>query len=174
MNTSNIIKNNTDISNNLKLNLDQDLVRFKSHARFEDLLKTPVRAVSIYKNAPLSVKKLRHIANLVRGKSYSFVIMQLLHLRKKGAFYIKKCLESAGANCSNNTNINPQNLKVHVNLGKGRTLKRLNYRAKGRADKILIKYTDISIALYEEIDNKILNSESINNKILNSDSAAAA
>lgn len=105
-----------------------------------------IKTHSVYKNAPLSVKKARHVANLVRGMNVLNAKAQLLHLRQKAAFYILKCLNSVTANYLAFGG-DLSKASVDIALGKGRVLKRLMYRAKGKADRILRKYTHITVVL---------------------------
>ena len=108
-----------------------------------------LRGYSVYKNAPLSVKKTRHVANLVRGMNVLQAKAQLVHLRQKAAVHILKCLNSSVANYLA-LGGNLDQTSVQIVLGKGRVLKRLTYRAKGKADRILHKYTHITVIVTEK------------------------
>lgn len=85
----------------------------------------------------LSPHKVRRVLTQIRGKSYSEAIMILTFMPYKPCIKIKKLLQSAASNATNN---NPQNKKqLVINeafANSGPKLKRFQPRAQGRAFKI--------------------------------------
>ena len=84
----------------------------------------------------ISPQKARLVADLVRGKSVDFAINHLRFLPKKGARLLKKVIESAVANASQNESIDVDTLYVKsIFIDGGPMLKRIMPRAQGRADR---------------------------------------
>jgi len=89
------------------------------------------------RSARLSAQKGRLVADLIRGKKVDQALNILTFSPKKGAFLIKKVLESAIANAEHNDGADIDELKVKTILvEKGAVLKRFTARAKGRGDRI--------------------------------------
>ncbi len=89
------------------------------------------------RSARLSAQKGRLVADLIRGKKIDQALNILTFSPKKGAFLIKKVLESAIANAELNDGADIDELKVKtIFVEKGAVLKRFTARAKGRGDRI--------------------------------------
>ena len=89
------------------------------------------------RSARLSAQKGRLVADLIRGKQVDQALNILSFSPKKGAFIIKKVLESAIANAEHNDGADLDELKVKtIFVEKGAVLKRFTARAKGRGDRI--------------------------------------
>jgi len=89
------------------------------------------------RSARLSAQKGRLVADLIRGKKIDQALNILTFSPKKGAFLIKKVLESAIANAEHNDGADIDELKVKViYVEKGMVLKRFTARAKGRGNRI--------------------------------------
>src|SRR5690606_19823547 len=88
--------------------------------------------------ARLSAQKARWLADQIRGQCVEDALEILSFSTKKGAAIIKKVLESAIANAEHNEGADADELKVStIYVGEGTSLKRINPRAKGRADRIV-------------------------------------
>lgn len=99
----------------------------------------------------ISPQKARLIADLVRGKEVSTAINLLRFMPKKGARIIKKLLESAIANASQNEAIDIDTLYIKkITVDGGATLKRIRPRAMGRASRILKRSSHIYVVLAEQ------------------------
>lgn len=86
----------------------------------------------------LSAQKGRLVADQIRGKKVDQALNILAFSPKKGAFIIKKVLESAIANAEHNNGADIDELKVAAILvEKGPVLKRFTARAKGRGNRIV-------------------------------------
>jgi len=89
------------------------------------------------RSARLSAQKGRLVADLIRGKQVDQALNILSFSPKKGAFIIKKVLESAIENAEHNDGADIDELKVKtIFVEKGAVLKRFTARAKGRGDRI--------------------------------------
>ena len=108
-----------------------------------------VRAVAKYiRTAP---RKMRLVADLIRGKSAQEAWSILEFTPKRAAGPMKKCLESALANAQNNNDIPPDSLRVHrVMVDEGPTLKRFTPRARGRASAIKKRTCHITVVVAPE------------------------
>lgn len=99
---------------------------------------------AILKNYRQSPRKIRLIADLVRGKSVSAAIIQLDLLIKRGSLPVKKLL----LNAINNSGKSPNDLIVKtIQVNKGLVMKRFTPRAFGRASQILKRSSHITIEL---------------------------
>lgn len=93
---------------------------------------------AILKGVRLSAQKGRMVADLVRGKKVDQALNILAFSPQKGAFIVKKVLESAIANAEHNDGADVDELKVKtIYVEEGPVLKRFTARAKGRGNRIL-------------------------------------
>ncbi|MFA5504405.1 MAG: 50S ribosomal protein L22 [Vulcanimicrobiota bacterium] len=111
--------------------------------------ETQVRAVAKYIRT--SPRKMRLVADLIRGKSAQEAWNILEFTPKRATGPMKKVLESAIANAQNNNEIAPETLKVwRVLVDEGPTLKRFRPRARGRASAIKKRTCHITIIVATE------------------------
>ncbi len=110
-----------------------------------------MEATAKLKNTRISPQKARLIADLIRGENAESAINALRFMPKKGARLIRKLLESAVANASQNEAIDIDTLYVKTIFVDGGTmLKRIRPRAMGRASRILKRTSHITIVLDEQ------------------------
>ena len=103
------------------------------------------------KQIRISPQKARLIADLVRGKDVEVVINYLRFMPKKGARIIRKVLEAAVANASQNEAIDIDTLFIkEIYVDGGPMLKRIRPRAMGRASRILKRTSHINVVLEEQ------------------------
>lgn len=103
-----------------------------------------VRAVAKYIRT--SPRKMRLVADLIRGKSAQEAWNILEFTPKRATGPLKKVLESAIANAQNNNDIPAETLMVHrVMIDEGPTLKRFTPRARGRASAIKKRTCHITV-----------------------------
>lgn len=103
------------------------------------------------RGARLSAQKARLVADQVRGKSVDEALDILAFSPKKGAAIIKKVLESAIANAEHNDGADVDELKVStIFVDEGMTMKRIQPRAKGRADRICKRTCHITVKVAEK------------------------
>ncbi len=101
----------------------------------------------------LAPQKLRLVADQIRGMAVNRAIDLLAFSNKKGAYIIKKVLESAIANAENNDGADIDELRVSaVQVNQGPTMKRLRPRARGRADRIIKRTSHLTVTVSENGD----------------------
>jgi len=100
----------------------------------------------------LAPRKVRSVANLIKGKDVVKVLAQLDHLIKKPAPHLSKLLNSAIANAENNFNMVRSNLYIKdLVVNEGVKLKRFQPKGFGRASEIQKKTSHIKIVLEERV-----------------------
>ena len=103
------------------------------------------------KFARISPQKARLVADQVRGMKVEPALQLLQFSSKKGAHIIKKVLESAIANAEHNDGADIDELTVStIFVDEGPTYKRIQARAKGRANRILKRTSHITVAVAEK------------------------
>jgi large subunit ribosomal protein L22 len=99
----------------------------------------------------ISPRKVRLVADIVRGQSVSQALNILEFTRKKAAVPVQKLLKSAIANATENDGINDVDTLVidRITVDEGPTLKRYMPRARGRATPIRKRTSHVHISLRE-------------------------
>ena len=98
----------------------------------------------------ISPQKMRLVANQIRGLPVDRALNLLSFSNKKAATLLKKLLESAIANAEHNDGADIDDLKVTaVYVDQGPVLKRLQARARGRADRLLKRTSHITVTVTE-------------------------
>lgn len=106
---------------------------------------------AVLKNYRQSPRKVRLVANLIKGKDVATAEAQLSFLIKRSALPFSKLLASAVANAHQNFNIEKENLVVReVRVDKGIVMKRSMPRAMGRASRINKRSSHIVLVLAEK------------------------
>ena len=98
----------------------------------------------------MSSSKVRIVLDLIRGKNANEACAILANMPNAAAEASLKVLKSAIANAENNKGMNKDTLFVaeaYANVAP--TMKRISYRAKGSADRILKRSSHITIVLDE-------------------------
>ena len=120
---------------------------WKQKARLIDMLDMPK---AILRNLRMSPRKLRLVADLIRGKGVDEALSILQFLPKGGAPILGKLLKSAIANAGNNHDLKADDLYVaKVTVDGGATMKRFMARARGRACRIRKRSSHATIVLRE-------------------------
>ncbi|MDD5433358.1 MAG: 50S ribosomal protein L22 [Candidatus Pacebacteria bacterium] len=102
-------------------------------------------------NLRISPRKVRLVADMIRGKKTSLALAALSFSVKKGALPMKKLLNSALANAKNNFKISQDDLFIRsISVNEGRTQKRWRARARGRACRIEKKTSNITLTLIDK------------------------
>ena len=110
-----------------------------------------MEARAVLRQTRISPQKARLIADIVRGRNVEEAINTLRFMPKKGARIIRKLLESAVANASQNEAIDIDTLYVKtIFVDGGPMLKRIRPRAMGRATRILKRTSHITVVLDEQ------------------------
>ena len=110
-----------------------------------------MRVVAKASRLRLSPQKARLVVDMVRGKHVSQALEILAFTPKKGAVLVKKVLQSAIDNAENNEGADIDELRVaEIYVGEGVKLKRIQARAKGRADRIVKRTCHITVAVSDD------------------------
>jgi large subunit ribosomal protein L22 len=109
-----------------------------------------MEAKAVGKYIRISPQKARLVADVVRGMGVDQAITTLRFMPKKGAGIIKKVIESAVANATQEDQADVDNLYVKkIIIDGGPSLKRISPRAQGRATGIIKRTSHITVVLDE-------------------------
>lgn len=99
------------------------------------------------KNYRQSPRKVRLVANLIRGKSVGRALTTLSFLEKKSSAPIKKLIESAISNAENQ-GVKREDLSISdIQVDKGLAFTRYRARARGRAAPIRKQSSHVNVKL---------------------------
>ena len=102
------------------------------------------------KFARISSRKVKIVADLIRGKNVDEALAIVKFTPKASSEIIEKLLKSAIANAENNNGMSAENLYIEeCYANKGPTMKRIHPRAQGRAYRIEKRMSHITIVLNE-------------------------
>lgn len=103
------------------------------------------------KNYRQSPRKVRLVADAIRGKKVNWALEKLSFTVKRASNPVKKLLESAIANAKNNHGLQIDNLFIkNITVNEGYTIKRSRARARGAAFPIRKRTSRIKIILDEK------------------------
>lgn len=106
-------------------------------------------------NLRIAPRKVRLVADLIRGLDVSSANEQLDNTVKGSVEHVRKLLASAASNGENNFGLDKDNLYIsEIIVGAGPMLKRWMPKAYGRAGQILKRTSNIRITLEERIEGK--------------------
>ena len=124
---------------------------------------------AILKNYRQSPRKVRLIADAIRGKKVDVALTELQFMPKRAADPVKKVLESAIANAKSNS-ISAASLFVkEVTVDEGVTLKRWRPKWRGTAHPIRKRTSHIKIVLGSKDDKTQIVSEKTEEKVESAD-----
>jgi len=110
-----------------------------------------VEAKAVAKYIRMSPRKVRLVADLIRGKSADEADQILKFTNRRAAASVRKVLLSAVANAVNNHDLLEDQLVVKAAyVDEGPTLKRVLPRARGRADIMKKRTSHITIIVEEK------------------------
>jgi large subunit ribosomal protein L22 len=105
-----------------------------------------VRATQKY--IRMSARKLRLVADLVRGRDLAEINTVLSGLNKRGARVINETIRQAVANAVNNMGFSEQQLSLKsIMVNEGPTYKRVIAKGRGRAGSILKRTSHVHVEL---------------------------
>jgi large subunit ribosomal protein L22 len=100
------------------------------------------------RNLRIAPRKVRLVADLVRGKSVAEAKLQLAFNKKRASEPVLKLINSAVANADHNFNIDTETLRIKsIMVDQGPMLKRFMPRAFGRAAEIQKRMSHIRLVL---------------------------
>ena len=115
--------------------------------------KSGYRAISKYLMG--SPYKIRPVADLIRRKPYPEAMSMLENMPHKGAKLIYKTVKSAASNAlalAENKKLDEDMLYIReIYIDEGPRLKRVWFRAKGRADMLLKRMCHITVVVDETV-----------------------
>ena len=115
----------------------------------EETLVKEARAT--LKFARISSRKIKIVADLIRGKDIDEALAIMKFTPKASSEVLEKLLKSAIANAENNHDMKHENLYVaEIFANQGPTLKRIRPAAKGSAVRIRKRTSHITIVLKEK------------------------
>lgn len=107
-----------------------------------------MEARAVGKYIRISAQKARLVADVVRGMNVGQAITTLRFMPKKGADILRKVIESAVANATQDDQADVDNLYVKkIMVDGGPSLKRISPRAQGRATGIIKRSSHITVVL---------------------------
>jgi large subunit ribosomal protein L22 len=153
LNTDNIEKNREDI-----------LKAYAAPSKKSNKLPTPTKkqrknlgigkdqGICIAKYIRISPRKVRIVADLIKGKSVDDAYAILTYTPKAASPVLAKVLKSAEANAVNNNGLNREKLYVETAIANpGPVLKRYMPRARGSASSIKKRTSHITVVLKERV-----------------------
>ena len=112
---------------------------------------TDIKAVASLKYARIAPRKVKIVADLLRGKNADEALAIVKFAPKASAEILEKVLKSAIANAENNHYMKKENLYVaEIFANQGPSLKRIRPAAKGSAHRIRKRTSHITIVLKEK------------------------
>jgi large subunit ribosomal protein L22 len=105
-----------------------------------------LEAKAVEKFIRISPRKLRYVADAIRAKRVDDAVDLLTFTTKKAALIIRKAVQSAAANATENHKMNEDDLVVEkIFINEGPMLKRFRPRARGRATKIRKRTSHLTV-----------------------------
>ncbi|MFA7449443.1 MAG: 50S ribosomal protein L22 [Bacilli bacterium] len=109
---------------------------------------TEARAIS--RSVGVTPRKMRLVADLVRGKDVSDAVALLLNINKAASVPLRKTIESAAANAVNNHSFDEKSLYIsELQINDSIKMKRFRPRAKGSASGIIKRTSTIIVKVKE-------------------------
>ncbi len=112
-----------------------------------------MQARSVVRNITMSPRKMRVVANIVRGKSVEAAVALLDLFPKKAAGLISKAIKSAAANAEDRSggDASVEDLRIHTITVDGGTInKRWMPRSMGRANRINHRTSHLTVVVTDE------------------------
>ncbi len=109
-----------------------------------------MEAKAIAKQVRIAPRKVKLVIDLIRGKNVGEAYAILRNTSRRASLIVEKLLKSAVANAEHNYQLEQANLYVkEVFVGEGKTMKRFQPHAQGRAFQILKRTSHIYLTVAE-------------------------
>ncbi len=111
-----------------------------------------MEARAVVRDVTMSPRKMRIVANMIRGKRVEEALGILQLLPKKGARIIHKLVHSAAANLDDKSKgeVDTDTLFIKtIQVDNGKIIKRWMPRAMGRANRIQRRTSHITVVIHE-------------------------
>jgi large subunit ribosomal protein L22 len=103
------------------------------------------------KHARISARKVKIVIDLIRGKDVQEALAILKFTPKAASPLVEKLVKSAIANAENNHNMDVDRLVVReAYVGKAMVMKRFQAGAKGRANRIIKPFSNMTVVVAEQ------------------------
>ncbi|MBM3166005.1 MAG: 50S ribosomal protein L22 [Chloroflexi bacterium] len=110
-----------------------------------------MKVKAIAKDVRISPRKVKLVADTVRGKRVEEALQLLKFTPTPAAQAVAKVIKSAAANAENNYHLEPSELRVtEIMANEGHVFKRFRPQARGRINPILKRTTHIRVSVSEE------------------------
>lgn len=118
-----------------------------------------MKAIAKVKNIRYGVRKLRLVADLMRGKSVdqAFAMLSVLRNKKKGAPIVENAIKSAVANFKQKASgaVTTEELKIAAISADGSTImKRMRPRSHGSADRLAKPLSHLTVVVADNADKE--------------------
>lgn len=115
-------------------------------------VKAPVtEATCVVRDIRVTPRKIRLVADYVRGMNVNKALALLKHLNKSAAMPVYKAIKSAAANATNNFNLDGDLLYIsEIQASDGKRMKRYLPRAKGSASPLVKRMAFLRVTVKEE------------------------
>ena len=105
-----------------------------------------MEAKAVERYLRMSPRKIRYVADMIKSRSIEDAIDILSLTPKAAAIVVKKAIQSAVANATENHKMKEEDLFIsRILVNEGPTLKRFKPRARGRATRIRKRTAHLSI-----------------------------
>ena len=109
-----------------------------------------MEARAIAKHVRIAPRKIRIVADLVRGKNVSEAMAILKFTPKVGSKVVEKVIRSAAANAEHNNDMNVDALYIsEIFVDQDSTMQRIHPRSRGQVFKILKKSSHVTVVVKE-------------------------
>ena len=109
----------------------------------------------VLKNLRISPQKLNLVLGMIRNQKADVAVSKLQFSKKRISKDVEKALKSVISNAENNHSLDIDKLYVkEAYVGKGIVMKRFHARARGRGARILKPFSNLTIILSEETEEK--------------------
>jgi large subunit ribosomal protein L22 len=122
-------------------------------------------AIAKLNNIPTSPRKMRLVANLVRGVEVNRALDILKYTKREASVRLEKLLKSAIANWESKNEADRKELEngnvlvQHISVGQGRSLKRIRTAPQGRAARIRKRSNHVTIILAKKGETPIVETQ---------------
>ena len=118
-----------------------------------------MKAIAKVKNIRYGVRKLRLVADLMRGKSVdqAFAMLSVLRNKKKGAPIVENAIKSAVANFKQKAPgaVTTEELKIAaISADGGTIMKRMRPRSHGSADRLTKPLSHLTVVVADNADKE--------------------
>lgn len=110
------------------------------------------KALAVAKGVRISPRKVGVVASLVRGRTVADALVILEHVPRRASIDVRKTIQSAAANATNNHNVKADGLQIaEISVTPGPRLKRYRPASHGRALPFQRKTSHIRVVVEGEV-----------------------